>query len=124
MPQKFETVDGEIEVSSDLPIPPNMEGPVLNRNVTIVDNFIVGELRDFIAFELDERFRDVALAELVERGDGVEAAETMNNRDFGNNIFIDLNSDTAIYITALMKSPIYRPTITYDVIDREFTEFT
>lgn len=123
MAQKFETIDGEIEVSVDLPIPPNTDGPVLNRNVTIVDNFLEGERRDFIAFELDERFRDRALAELVARGEGIDIASTMDNRDFGNNISVDLNSETPVYISALMRSPVYRPTIAYDVIDRDFKEF-
>ncbi len=122
MAQRFEIIDGEIVIRSDNPIPPNTEPPVLPRDITTVDNFLEGEERDTITFSLDERLRDRAIAELVERGDGANPNE-IDNRDLGNNILVDLQSDGKAYITAIMRSPVYRPTVVNEIIDQKFTEF-
>ena len=111
MAQVIRSISGEVVIVSDLTQPAGVDPAELQRQVVVVENFLEGEQTDKITFVLDERFRERAIQELIERGIGVDASTAQTNRDLAGFVEVDLQSfieedeRTPTYLSAIMKSP-------------------
>ena len=129
MAQVIKSISGEVIILSDLPRPAGVQPPELRQQVVVVENFLEGEQTDKITFVLDERFRERAIQELIERGIGVDPSTAQTNRDLAGFVEVDLQSfteeedRTPTYLSTLMKSPTYRQDAVELIIDSEFKEF-
>ena len=129
MAQVIRSISGEVVIVSDAAQPAGVDPAELQRQVVVVENFLEGEQTDKITFVLDERFRERAIQELIERGIGVDASTAQTNRDLAGFVEVDLQSfteeedRTPTYLSALMKSPTYRQDAVEKIIDSEFKEF-
>jgi len=127
--QVIRSIAGEVVIVSDVPQPAGVRPNELQRQVVVVENFLEGEQTDKITFVLDERFRERAIQELIERGIGVDASTAQTNRDLAGFVEVDLQSfvdeenRTPTYLSALMKSVAYRQDAVEKIIDSEFKEF-
>jgi len=127
--QVIKNIQGEVVIVSDLTQPANTQPPELQRQVVVVENFLEGEQTDKITFVLDERFRERAIQELIERGKGVDPATAQTNRDLAGFVEVDLQTfteeedRTPTYLSSLMRSPVYRQDAVKKIIDSDFKEF-
>jgi len=129
MAQVIKSISGEMVIVSDATQPAGVQPAELQRQVVVVKNFLEGEQTDKITFVLDERFRERAIQELIERGIGVDVSTAETARDLAGFVEVDLQSftdednRTPTYLSTLMKSPIYRQDAVEKIIDSEFKEF-
>lgn len=124
MAQVFDASSGQYIVRSDLQTPADASGSQLPRTIVQVENFVdPNDVPDTMDFVLDERFRERALQVLLDRSTAVSGSAGIPTRDLANFIPVDLTSTTPLYITALMKSPLYDAEAVNKIIDRQFTEF-
>ena len=129
MAQVIKKMYGEVIITSDLAKPANVLPPELQRQVVVVENFLEGEQIDRIEFVLDERFRERAIRELIERGEGIDPATAVADRDLAGFLRVDLQTfteedeRTPTYLSTLMKSPLYRQDAVERIINAEFKEF-
>lgn len=120
MTQVFDESTGQTIVRSSLRTPVEAEGNSLNETIVRVENFLAGENPAPIEFVLDERFRERAFQVLLDRS--ILGSVGIPVRDLANFISVDGRSETAVYITALMKSRVFNPRATNKIIDRQFRE--
>jgi len=127
--QVIRSIGGEVVLVSDLAQPTSVQPDELQRQIVVVENFLDGEQTDTITFVLDERFRERAIQELIERGIGADLPVGPANRDLAGFVEVDLQSfvtedeRTPTYLSTLMKSPTYRQDVATKIIDTSFKEF-
>lgn len=108
-------------VRSDLRVPANSQGKILTQTIVQVENFLTeDELPDTIDFVLDERFRERALQTLLDRSSLGSSGVVL--RDSANFISVDENSNTPVYLTALMKHRLYNPQSIRKIVDSTIRE--
>lgn len=129
MAQVIKQVGDELIAVTDLKQPSGVEPSQLQRQVILIDNFLDAEQKNPIRFVLDERFRESAIQELIERGKGVDPSTAKTKRDLANFIEVDKQTTTEeservpIYVSILMQHDVYIPQSVNNIIDAEFTEF-
>lgn len=129
MAQVIKNISGEVVIVSDLNQPANVQPSELQQQVVVVENFLDGEQTDTITFRLDERFRERAIQTLIERGEGITLTNAQTDRDLAGFVEIDLQSfaeedeRTSTYLSAIMKSPVYRRDASRKIIKTDFKEF-
>ncbi len=115
----------EAVVRSDLQVPADSDGSHVERNVIVVDSFLVGERQNVIRFVLDERFRDrvdASLQELIDRGIGVVFEADALLRDNSNAIRLNLGGSERPRASIIMKHDANREEQVPRIIDTEFRE--
>jgi len=129
MAQVIKSISGEVVIVSDLKQPADVHPAELQQQVVVVENFLEGEQTDTITFRLDERFRERAIQTLIERGEGITLTSAQTDRDLAGFVEVDLQSfveedeRTSRYLSAIMKSPVYRRDVARKIVKSEFKEF-
>ena len=123
MAQVIDTSNPEQPVArSDIQVPADAQTYKPNYQIVVVQNFLDGQQTDTIEFVLDERFREHAIQSLLNRSVNFIGPSGVPDRDLASFIRIDLSSADPIYISAIMKAPLYRPDAVNKIIDTQFKE--
>ncbi len=124
MTQVVDTSGDSPRVRSNLQVPADADGSLIERNTLVISGFLEGDQQNSIGFVLDERFRervDAALEELLTRGLGKLFKVGSLKRDRANAITVDLKGDS-VQASIILKHDIFRPRLVAQVIDSDFRE--
>jgi len=125
MAQVIKTVGTDMVISSDLPQPSNVLPPELPKTTVTVQNFLENGQDNPISFVLDERFRERAIHELLQRNAHIEDVQT--HRDLSSAIEVNkqmgVEDPNSTYMSVLMQHYLYRPDAISSIIKTSFTEF-